>query len=501
MSKAAKKDIYIISFLLVLSVIVQVYFLNPPILSDPLEYYNVSVRFPHLPVWPNHWSLRIGLILPVAILFRIFGHAEITYYFVPIFSSALLIISVYLLGKKMFSRTTGLISAMWMMFIPGMLIESGQLLPDGLATACSVLGFVFLISGDHHRNKKWMMLIAGALFGWSYLSKEYFVILYLLVPIVFWIYRIPLKLLFPFSIGFLIVIGLDFSINLINYGNPLVRFMTTNPREIWGYIEKNVFQIFTYLPMLVNRMGGEGTAILFGVAAIGLVSFIVKKQKKYMLLVYWVALVYCFYTAMGLLPVILSWDDRVILRLHLYRYWIPIFPPLIITGVYTTQQGILLLFRKIKVNPKQVKKFTNIVLLSMLLFTSIRGVNGIKNSGKLMRNGNDHYLELRDFLRENDDPEQVIWIVRNLKIGYVRVLPIYIHDYWGKRIWHGKFKYLNTDGQFVQSNEINEGLVIIDRFFFNPDYNRIPEYLAVQPADWDLIFESENKQIALYSVE
>jgi hypothetical protein len=501
MSKAAKQDIIIISFLTVLSVIAQIYFLNPPILSDPLEYYNVAVRFPHLPVVPNHWSLRIGLILPIAVLYRIFGHAEITYYFVSVFSSTLLIIGVYLLGKKVFSHTVGFFSAIWTIFIPGILIESGQLLPDILATTCAVLGFVFLIPGDHHRKRKWIMLVAGGLFGWSYLSKEYFVILYLLVPIVFWIYKLPLKNLIPFSIGFLLVVGLEFSLNLFTYGNPLVRFMTTNPREIWGYIEKDVFRIFTYLPILVSRNGGEGTAILFGVALIGLVGFIVKKKRNFMFLVFWVVLVYCFYTAMGLLPVILSWDDKVILRLHLYRYWIPIFPPLIITGIYTIQQGILHLLRKINANPGQVQKVANIILLSVLCFASFRGVSGIKDSGKLIRNKNDHYLELRDFLRENDDPGQVIWIVRNMKIGYDRVLPIYIHDFWGKKIWHGNFKYLNTDGQFVKSNEINEGLVIIDRFFFNPEYNRIPEYLAVHPADWELVFESENQQIALYSVE
>ena len=345
------------------------------------------------------------------------------------------------------------------------------------------------------------MLIAGGLFGWSYLAKEYFVILNLLVPVVFWIYKIPFKRLIPFSIGFLIVIGLELSINFFTYGNPLVRFMTTNPREIWGYIEKDVFQIFTYLPILVSRNGGEGTAILFGIALIGLIGFVIKKRKNAMFLVFWVALVYSFYTTMGLLPVIFSWDDKVILRLHLYRYWIPIFPPLIITGVYAIQQAILLLPGKINANPGQVQKVTKIVLLSVVCLASFRGVSGIKDSNKLIRNENDHYLELRNFLREIDDPGQVIWIVRDMKIGYDRVLPIYIHDFWGKKIWHGTFKYLNTDGQFVKSNEINEGMIIIDRFFYNPEYNRIPEYLAVHPANWELVFESQNQQIALYSVE
>ena len=220
-----------------------------------------------------------------------------------------------------------------------------------------------------------------------------------------------------------------------------------------------------------------------------------------MLLFFWIVLIYGFYTAMGLLPVIFSWDDKVILRLHLYRYWVPIFPPLIIIGIYAIQLGTRKVFRRKKLNPNRIQWIVNFLLIISLSFASLRGISGINNNKKLIRNGNSHYLELRDFLKKNNDPEQFIWIVREMKIGYDRVLPIYTHDFWGRKIWNGSFKYLNTDGQFVKSYEIAQGIVLIDRFFFNPDYNRIPEYLADPPIAWELIFESENKQIALYSVD
>ena len=286
--------------------------------------------------------------------------------------------------------------------------------------------------------------------------------------------------------------GIELTINLISYGNPFIRFITSQPREIWGYIEKDIVRIFTYLPLLVSRRGGEGTAVLLGLALIGLTIFIVKKQSSHMILFFWPALIYGIFTFLGLLPVFLSWDDKVLLRLHHFRYWIPILPPLIITGVFVLEQGILKLLMKVKVSRNFTHSTATALLIVLLFFSSLQGINGVKNNLSLIRNGKDHYLELREFLKENNDPEDIIWIIRERKIGYDRILPIYTHDFWGRELWSGTFKYLNTDWQFVKEHEITEGTILIDRVFFNPDFNRIPDYLVHPPEAWKLIFESEN---------
>jgi hypothetical protein len=68
-----KSDLAIIILIAILALAVQLFFLNPPILSDQMEYYVTALRLPRLPSNPNIGSMRIGLELPVAFLYRIFA--------------------------------------------------------------------------------------------------------------------------------------------------------------------------------------------------------------------------------------------------------------------------------------------------------------------------------------------------------------------------------------------------------------------------------------------
>ena len=233
MHKSLRKDLPVIIILFVLSLAIQLYFLNPPILSDQMEYYITAVRFPRLPSNPNIGSMRIGLELPVAVLYRIFGSAEVSYYTVPLLSFALLSISVYLIGKNLFSKQVGVFSALWVLLIPNLLQESGHLLPDVPATACATAAFALLFtffSGKQikqdlsSRSAKIILILAGLLFGWSYLVKEYLAILFFLIPMVFWMMDVPYRKMIPVAIAMLAMYGLEVLTGIIYYNNPLVRF-------------------------------------------------------------------------------------------------------------------------------------------------------------------------------------------------------------------------------------------------------------------------------------
>ena len=112
--------------------------------------------------------------------------------------------------------------------------------------------------------------------------------------------------------------------------------------------------------------------------------------------------------------------------------------------------------------------------------------------------GNDHYQELREFLSRLKKPLYSIWILRDVRVAYDDMLPIYTHDFWGKEIWKGKIKYLNEGHNYMHLEEIPVGYALIDREYYNLRYNRIPDYLDSPPKNWQLAFESENKKIALF---
>jgi len=135
-----------------------------------------------------------------------------------------------------------------------------------------------------------------------------------------------------------------------------------------------------------------------------------------------------------------------------------------------------------------------------LIVVTGRGIMTIQSDPDFIRNGKGHYLELRAYLENHDDPQGIIWIDRDNKRAFERILPMYIRNSFGKLIWHGKFKYINTDELYLRAEEIDEGMIIIDRDFMVPELYHVPEYLAEPPDNWRLVFESSNRKIALYSV-
>jgi len=138
-------------------------------------------------------------------------------------------------------------------------------------------------------------------------------------------------------------------------------------------------------------------------------------------------------------------------------------------------------------------------MLSLVISSGLWGLSTINNNKHLVRNGSDHFIELRDFLQENDQKVGEIWVIRDIRTAFEPIIKIYTRDFWGKEIWHGKIKYLNNGHDFIDLNEIpTGGFTIVERDLYNPDYNAVPDYLGTPPETWKVAFESGNKLIALY---
>ena len=344
-------------------------------------------------------------------------------------------------------------------------------------------------------------LLVGLVFGYAYLIKEYFLIFILLIPIAFWAFRIPFRNLLPVALGVLLIFVAEAVFNIIFYHDPLVRLSTVNPRETVGHIERRFKEILMYLPNFLMMKGGEGTLVL---SIFALIHFIVQsfhKNRKIIFLFVWVLFIFFFFTGISLLPVIFSWENSVLLRLHILRYWALILPPFVIGGVSALQAAFTWVTNKLKIRQELQK---TLVIFSMLVLAAISGARGFSvvfNDYSLIRNGQDHYLELREYLKETSSPEEVIWINRDNFIAYDRILPIYAHDFFGRKIWEGQYKFLNYGNEYISPEEITFGKVIIDRERFDPAFRGLPEYLSNIPDNWKLVFESTNEKIAIYQVQ
>ena len=136
------------------------------------------------PVFP----LRLGLIAPTALGFKLTGPDEIVMIAYPFILSLLGIILVFFAGRAFFNIHVGLISASILAILPIDIRMASQLLPDLPASFWSALGVFCLYLGSNRqdsRSKALLGFASGLCFGMSWMCKE--TILYLLPFVAFYL--------------------------------------------------------------------------------------------------------------------------------------------------------------------------------------------------------------------------------------------------------------------------------------------------------------------------
>lgn len=482
------RDFLAAGFLAIGSILLQFVFLNPPVLSDQLNYFFLAKNFPDMPVPSDHQSMRLGLILPLAGLIRILGYTEAAYYFLPLAVSAAFSISIYLLGRRFFNRFVSLTAAILPLLMPYMLRYAGFVIPDVLAAVLFNFSVLLVIPGKKSKNQSGMrrnisLAAAGFLFGWAYLSREYLLALAPVILFVFIVYRRPIREIILLGLGFAIPFSFEMLFNARLYGDPLARLNTASPRLTGGNFSTDPLRIASYFGVMLANFGGGGYLLLILTLAVG--AFFNMKRKKYphILFVFWSLNVYSFLTAVGLLPVFFSWSDRVLLRINKFRYWIPILPALTLGGI----AGMAEMFERLKLN-----KITAAALIAVIFFfVAASGIAGIYEFEDFIHSGGTHFLELREFIRKEGQQWDSVWITRDSFRALERVVPMYLVGPFGKPVWKGEIRYLNPENGFVEAEKIN-GMVVVHTIFMNPNYYSVPDYLVNPPSGWKLVFESRN---------
>ena len=145
-----------------------------------LEY--ADTIFKGLPFHPSRyvWSVRIGIFLPVALIWKIFGISEYSTALFFLLCSLGTVIAVYFMGKQLFNASTGLVAAFVLSLIPLDIIYATQVGPEVPFSLFSCLSMLcFLKAYGSRRWHRLNGLIAGVLLGVANLFKETFI----LVPV------------------------------------------------------------------------------------------------------------------------------------------------------------------------------------------------------------------------------------------------------------------------------------------------------------------------------
>ncbi len=155
--------------------------------GDDLSYSrfaNELAEGKYQPVYLNHWSMRIGLIVPTAIFYRMFGVNEVSMVLFPLLCSIALIAVAYAIGRRFFGPEIGLITAFLLAVFPLNIVYSTQLFPDiSLALFVGLSGYYYMKSLEAESALRGSIstFAAGICLGLGYLMKE--VAILFLIPV------------------------------------------------------------------------------------------------------------------------------------------------------------------------------------------------------------------------------------------------------------------------------------------------------------------------------
>jgi 4-amino-4-deoxy-L-arabinose transferase-like glycosyltransferase len=142
------------------------------IYNDMLREINLRTLFTAL-TWP--WNRPPLPFLTVVPFYRLFGISTDVALMSNCLYLAILLISVYGIGHKLFGRGVGLLAAFLVSFYPVLFSISRLSYVDYAMTAMVALGIYLLVKTDRFRNRRWSLLFGlgmglGLLIKWPYIA-------------------------------------------------------------------------------------------------------------------------------------------------------------------------------------------------------------------------------------------------------------------------------------------------------------------------------------------
>jgi hypothetical protein len=130
--------------------------------------------------WDHHYA-RMGVNGLTWLVQKIFGRNWRAYYVGPFFMAAVQLPLVYLIGKRLQGRATGVLAALFITFLGAVHRSASQLLPDGYAGTYALLAaylFMHFVGTDEKRARLGWLIGVGVLAFVGYLTKETFFFFY-----------------------------------------------------------------------------------------------------------------------------------------------------------------------------------------------------------------------------------------------------------------------------------------------------------------------------------
>lgn len=408
--------------------------LRAPVPSDQLNYLLAAERFPHRvePTTEMHQMTRFGLIVPARLAIAVFGYSQAAYATVPILATLALLAGTYALGTLLFARTVGAAGALLVVAATPVFTDSTDLLPDILAVGLFTCALALAVALRRRPGPPGVpvLLLLGALLGWSYLAREFIVFVWPVVPALLY-RRVGWKGLVWVAVPVAVLFAAETVLCWRLYGDPLARLLAVSghgqrpstPAVAASYRDK---PRMTYVMRLPDTLGTypEGR-VLVGLLVLT-VAGAVLRVRRVALLFATCALLWVPLTLLG--GVIDPAAPK--LRLQLIRYWFPVFPGFVLGGL-----GLLwLAAARLPGSGRLRAALPAAVVVAVAAVGVGTAARAWWGAPSTRLGGATQMEDVRSWMRAEGAPDRRLWSDPHTR----KVLTVYREGAWGGAPWPGR---------------------------------------------------------------
>ena len=433
----------------------------------------------------NQLGFRLGMVLPLALLYKLFGYNELGFSLYPLICSLVTCALIYLTALRLWGRSAAVFASLLWVFYPLQIVFDTQLVPSN-QHATLVIAALFLYfyaaniknsmpDSNLESSSKWkepeLLISSGICLGIAWWMNEIFVtFIFAMIPFLF-IIRPKIKNLTWILIGFLLIIFIELLIVKISCGSWFARFTCILKTESavvsnkdYKYLLRGLFKLWNI--DFLNSQGHFGVIWYLFIVLTIMAVFLKDKIPLSLALGCWL---WFFYLQWG----VQSPEGTPIAKY--IRYFSMIVPLQCLTFGAVLQH-----FTQYS---KELK--TVIISLFIVLLTHLLHFGTIAT--KTVKIHTEDFKEITKILMDLQSKEDEIIFTDDLTANFIE---IYSKD-------NLKIRKLNHSGI---TNSPEEGILVVDGSWYivklDEYRSTIPKWaLAPPPSKWQLLYTIRGKNV------